>query len=171
MDRAQKHEFVADLSRRLSTAHSVVVAHYRGLSVAEMTKLRRNMADAGAEVQVVKNRLAKIAMAETPFAGINDMFKGPTILAYSPDAVATAKVAQKFADEHEHMVIVGGALDEKRLEPVDVKALSSMPSLDELRGKLVGLLQAPATKLAGVTQAPAGQLARLVAQKPENIAA
>lgn len=171
MDRTQKHAFVADFQARLSNAETVIIAHYRGLTVKNMQELRRTMRAEGAEVQVAKNRLAKIAMADTPFKGIADMLTGPTAIAFSSDPVAPAKIAQAFAKDHEKWVIIGGAMGEKRLEAADVKALASMPSLDELRGKLVGLVQAPAQQLVGLSQAPAGQIARLVAQKPESAAA
>lgn len=163
MDRAQKHAFVTDLNNRLSGASSMVVAHYRGLTVKQLQAFRRKLREQGAEAQVAKNRLAKLAMKDTAFDSVvESMLKGPTLLAFSKDAVAAAKVAQKFADENKQMVILGGALDGKTLSAADVKALSTMPSLDELRGKIVGLLQAPATKVAGVLQAPAGQLARVM---------
>ncbi len=167
MNRVEKQEFVADLKGRLEGQELMVVTHYRGCSVSEMEDLRTRMRAEGVQMQVSKNRLAKLAMASTDFADISDMMKGPTALAFSADPVSAAKVAQKFADENDSFEVIGGAMGEKRLEAADVKELSKLPSLDELRGKLVGLLQAPATKLAGVTQAPAGQLARLIAQKPE----
>ncbi|MDD9920090.1 MAG: 50S ribosomal protein L10 [Alphaproteobacteria bacterium] len=167
MDRAQKEAFVADLHGRLEGAELMVVGHYRGLTVAQMTQLRGNMRQEGGEVQVSKNRLAKLAFKGTPFTVVEEFMTGPTALAFSKDPVAAAKVAQKFADDHENFVVVGGALGEKKLSAEEVKALSKMPSLDELRGKLVGLLQAPAQKIASVTQAPAGQVARVIAAKSE----
>lgn len=165
MDRQQKHTFVTDLQTRLQDAQALVVTHYRGLTVAEMQTLRRQMRDAGGEVQVAKNRLAKLAVKDLPLNAATEFMTGPTALAFSADPVAAAKVAQQFADKNDKLIIVGGALNEKTLSAADIKALSKLPSLDELRGKLVGLLQAPAQRLATVTQAPAGQVARVIQAK------
>lgn len=162
MDRTQKQAFVSGLQAELAQANTLVVAHYRGLTVKDMSTLRRTMRAEGGKVQVAKNRLAKLAFKGTSFEGVADLMVGPTLLAYSADAVAAAKVAQKFADKNDKLVILGGAMGATKLDKAGVKALSDLPSLDELRGKLVGLLQAPATKLAGVTQAPAGQVARVL---------
>ncbi|NBV54121.1 MAG: 50S ribosomal protein L10 [Proteobacteria bacterium] len=163
MDRNQKQAFISQLNADLAQANALVVAHYRGTTVKEITALRRSMRAAGGKVQVAKNRLAKIAFKGTPFeATVSSLMVGPTVLAYSADAVAAAKITQKFADGNDKFTILGGALGEKALDAAGIKALSSLPSLNELRGKLVGLLQAPATKLAGITQAPAGQIARVV---------
>lgn len=171
MDRNQKEAFVQKLNARLAETNAVVVGHYRGLSVAQMTDLRNQMRDADAQIEVVKNRLAKIAFEGTPYTNVSDLMTGPTAVATSTDPVAAAKAAFEFAEKNDEFVILGGALGDKRLEPAEVAALAKLPSLDALRGKLVGLIQAPATKIAGVSQAPAGQLARLIAQKPEQAAA
>ena len=140
----------------------IVVAHYAGLTVAQMQTLRRQMKQAGAQVKVAKNRLAKIALEGTDVATIAPLLKGPTVLAYSGDPVAAAKVANDFAKANEKFVILGGAMGTTALNPDGVKALAALPSLDELRAKLVGLIQAPATKIAQVVQAPAAKVARVV---------
>lgn len=163
MDRAQKRDMVAHLKDVFSSTNCVVVTHYSGLNVAQMTDLRREMRSAGAEFKVTKNRLTKLALDGTPYSALADLFTGPTAIAFSDDPVAPAKVAVDFAKKHDKLVVLGGAMSQTVLDADGVKALATMPSLDELRGKLVGLLQAPATKVAGVLQAPAGQLARVLA--------
>jgi large subunit ribosomal protein L10 len=139
----------------------VVVAHYKGLTVADMQKLRSQMKQAGATVKVAKNSLAGIALDGTDVASIKPLLKGPTLLAYSGDPVAAAKVAVDFAKTNDKLVILGGAMGTTTLNPDGVKALASLPSLDELRAKIVGLVQAPATKIAQVVNAPAAKLARV----------
>ena len=168
MDRAQKRELVATLNEVFSNASVIVVAHYAGLSVADMTDLRRRMRDAGGQVRVAKNRLAKRALEGTDVAGIADLFTGPTCLAYSDDPVAAPKIAVEFAKDHNNLVILGGAMGATVLDASGVKSLASLPSLDELRGKLIGLIQAPAGKIAQVMNAPAGKLARVLAAKAEQ---
>ncbi len=163
VDRARKAELVAELQKTFESNTLVVVAQQSGLTVAEMSDLRKRMRDAGASFKVTKNRLAKIALKGTQFEGLADSFTGPTAIAVSQDPVAAAKVAVEFADKNEKLQIVCGALDAEQLDVDRVKALARLPSLDELRGKIVGLLQAPATKVAGVLQAPGGQLARVFA--------
>ncbi|MEC9292069.1 MAG: 50S ribosomal protein L10 [Pseudomonadota bacterium] len=167
MDKAQKQAFVSELNTNLQDAGVVVVAHYRGLSVAKMTDLRSRMRGEVGTVKVAKNRLAKIAFEGTPYTNISDLMTGPTALSFSEDPVAAAKVAQSFAKENEDFVILGGAMGDTVLDPAGVKNLASMPSLDELRGTLVGLLQAPATKIARVSAEPAAKLARVLTMKPE----
>ncbi len=162
MDRAQKREAVAELNEVFANTSSVVVTHYSGLNVAEISDLRRQMRAAGATFKVTKNRLTKLALDGTQYASISDLFTGPTAIAFSDDPVAPAKVAVDFAKGNDKLVVLGGAMGDNHLDVDGVKALASLPSLDELRGKLVGLLQAPATKLAGVVQAPASQLARVL---------
>lgn len=162
MDRAEKKELVATLSEVFKTTNVVVVAHYSGLTVAQMQTLRRQMKQAGAEVKVAKNRLAKIALDGTDVASIASLMKGPTLIAYSGDPVAAPKVAVDFAKANEKFVILGGAMGKTALNTDGVKALASLPSLDELRAKLVGLIQAPATKVAQLATAPAAKLARVV---------
>ena len=140
----------------------VVVTHQSGLTVAEATDLRRQMRQAGASFKVTKNRLTRLALEGTKFQALQPLMTGPTALAFSEDPVAAAKVCVEFAKQNEKLTIIGGALGEQLLDVNGVQALAKLPSLDELRGKLVGLLQAPATKVAGVLQAPAGQLARVI---------
>jgi large subunit ribosomal protein L10 len=162
MDRAEKKELVATLSEVFKTTNVVVVAHYSGLTVAQMQTLRKQMKQAGAQVKVAKNRLAKIALDGTDVASIAPLMKGPTLIAYSGDPIAAPKVAVDFAKANEKFVILGGAMGKTALNPDGVKALASLPSLDELRAKLVGLIQAPATKLAQLSNAPAAKLARVI---------
>ena len=162
MDRAAKKELVAALNGVFKTSNVVVVAHYAGLTVAQMQVLRKQMKQAGASVKVAKNRLAKIALEGTDAASVAPLLKGPTVIAYSTDPVAAPKVANDFAKTHEKFVILGGAMGTTALNPDGVKALASLPSLDELRAKIVGLIQAPATKIAQVVQAPAAKMARVV---------
>ncbi len=162
MERAQKVEIVASLHEIVANAGLVVVARQQGLTVAEAIELRRKMGEAGATYRVIKNRLARIALEDTPYSGISDLFAGPTAIAFSDDPVAAAKVVVDYAKRNEKLTVLGGGLGEDRLDADRVKALASLPSLDELRGKIVGLLQASATKVAGVLQAPGGQLARVL---------
>lgn len=140
----------------------VVVAHYSGLTVAQMQALRKQMREAGATVQVTKNRLTKIALEGTDLTAVAGLLKGPTLLAYSQDPVAAAKAAVAFAKDNDKLVILGGAMGKTALNPDAVKSLATLPSLDEMRAKLIGLIQAPATKLAQLTNAPAGKLARVI---------
>ena len=163
MDRAEKKEMVAGLHDIFAKASVVVVARYSGLTVAQMQNLRKQMRAAGAKVQVAKNRLAKIALDGTAVSSIGPLLKGPTLIAYSHDPVAAPKVATAFAKDFEKFVILGGAMGTTALNVDGVKSLATMPSLDELRAKLIGLLQAPATKLAQLSTAPAAKLARVFA--------
>jgi large subunit ribosomal protein L10 len=153
---------VASLHEVFSKTAVVVVAHYSGLTVAQMQNLRKQMKQAGARVQVAKNRLAQIALEGTDVASVGALLKGPALIAYSDDPVAAPKVAVAFAKDYEKFVLLGGAMGKTALDVDGVKALASMPSLDELRGKLVGLIQAPATKLAQLTTAPAAKVARVI---------
>ncbi|WP_341989431.1 50S ribosomal protein L10 [Azorhizobium sp. AG788] len=161
MDRAEKQELVTTLTEVFKTTSVVVVAHYSGLTVAQMSKLRRQMKQNGATVKVAKNRLAKIALEGSDVAHVAPLLKGPTVIAYSSDPVAAPKIAVEFAKANEKFVILGGAMGKTALNVDGVKALATMPSLDELRAKIVGLVQAPATKLAQLTTAPAAKLARV----------
>ncbi|MBL4588894.1 MAG: 50S ribosomal protein L10 [Alphaproteobacteria bacterium] len=161
LSRAEKEQVVATWNERFQNSEMVVVTQYAGSTVSEMQELRGSLRENGAEYKVLKNKLAKLAIKGTKFEHLNDMFTGPTGIAISTDPVAAAKVTQKFADSHKKFLIIGGALGEKTLDVAAVEALSKLPSLDEIRGTLVGLIQAPATKIAGVLQAPAGQLARV----------
>ena len=161
MDRSQKAESVAQLNATFNEVGVVVVTRNLGLSVAQSTELRSKMREAGASYKVAKNRLAKLAIADTDYSGIGDMLTGPTALASSVDPVAAAKVAVEFAKTNDKLEIVGGSMGTQVLNAEGVKALASMPSLDELRGTLVGLLNAPATKIAQLSTAPAAKLARV----------
>jgi large subunit ribosomal protein L10 len=162
VDRAEKSELVTTLNQVFKDAGTVVVAHYAGLTVADMTAFRARMRDAGAGVRVAKNRLAKLALKGTDAETIADLFKGPTVIAYSKDPVAAAKVATDFAKANDKLVILGGSMGRISLDADGVKALASLPSLDELRGRLAGLIASPATRVAQVVAAPAAQLARVV---------
>jgi large subunit ribosomal protein L10 len=162
VDRTEKAELVGTLKDIFKSTSVVVVAHYSGLTVAQMQTLRRQMKQAGAQVKVAKNRLAKIALEGTDAAVIVPLLKGPTLIAYSGDPIAAPKVATDFAKANEKFVILGGAMGKTALNPDGVKALASLPSLDELRAKIVGLVQAPATKVAQLINAPAAKLARVV---------
>jgi large subunit ribosomal protein L10 len=162
VDRSQKADLIATLNKTFQTAELVVVTQQTGLTVAEITDLRRQMRAAGAGMKVAKNRLAKRALEGTRYQGLADMFKGPTAVAYSKDPVAAAKVAVGFADKNEKLKIVGGSLGERKLDLAGIKALATLPSLPEMRAKLAGLIAAPATRLATVMGAPAAQLARVV---------
>jgi large subunit ribosomal protein L10 len=168
VDRSQKEAVVTELNGVFNEAAVVVVAEYSGLTVAQMTELRVKMLDAGASFKVTKNRLARLALDGTDYSSLSDKLKGPVGIAYSSDPVAAPKVVMDYAKGNEKFVVIGGAMGTTELDPAGVKSLASLPSLDELRGKLVGLLQAPATKIAGVLQAPAGQLARVLAAKAEQ---
>jgi len=150
-----------------SEAGVIVVAHYIGLTVAEMTELRSQMKEAGGRVKVAKNRLVKRALEGTDAEGIQDLFEGPTCVAFSEDPIAAPKIAVEFAKKNEKLVILGGAMGPTVLDANAVKSLASLPSLDELRAILVGLLQAPATKIARVIQEPGGQLARVLQAKAD----
>jgi large subunit ribosomal protein L10 len=161
MDRNEKAEVVEALRATLTGAGAVVITRNLGMTVAQSTALRIKMRDAGAAFKVTKNRLAKIALEGTPYAGISDMLTGPTGLATSDDPVTAAKIAVEFAKTNDKLEIVGGGMGDTVLDVAGVQALATLPSLDELRAKIVGLVQAPATKLAQIAAAPAGQLARV----------
>jgi large subunit ribosomal protein L10 len=162
MDRAQKAESIESLKGVFADAGAVVVTHYLGLTVAEMTDLRGRLRKEGASLKVVKNRLAQKAMDGSAGAAGDSLFKGPVAIAYAKDPVAAAKVATQYAKENDKFSVVGAVLGTTVLDQKGVGALASLPSLDQLRGTLIGLLQAPATKVAGVVQAPASQLARVL---------
>ena len=171
MDRSQKTQAVAELKSTFSEVGVVVVTRNLGLTVAQSTVLRGKMRDAGAAYKVSKNKLAKIALEGTDYAGLSDLLTGPVGLATSADPVAAAKAAVDFAKTNDKFEIVGGAMGSQVLDAEGVKALASLPSLDELRAKLVGLIVAPATKIATITQAPAAQIARVLAAYAEKDAA
>jgi large subunit ribosomal protein L10 len=173
LDRTEKREFVAGLHQALAVTSMIVVTRNAGLTVAEATDLRRKMRAAGATFKIAKNRLTNLALEGTPFDSIRPLLKGPIALAWSTDPVAVAKTAVEFARTNEKFVLVGGALGAQSLSADGVKALAELPSLDELRGRLLGMIQTPATRIAGILQAPAGQLARVFgafARKDEEAA-
>ena len=161
MDRTEKEAFVAQLRETLNGTNAVVVTHYNGLDVGHMNDLRNRMREAGAQLRVTKNRLTKLALEGTPYAGIADLFAGPTAIAFSDDVVAPAKVVVEYSKQNENLVVLGGALGKERLDEAAVRALAALPSLDELRATIAALVNTPATRIAGVLQAPAGQLARV----------
>ena len=162
MDRAEKAQTIESLKAQFVGHSLVVVAHYTGLTVAELTNLRRQMIKGDASLQVTKNRLARIAIRDTDHANLDGLFRGPTAVALSHDPVAAAKVATAYAKENEKFVVLGGSLGGQLLDVEGIKALATLPSLDALRGKLLGLIVAPATRIAGILQAPGGQLARVI---------
>ena len=168
MLRARKTEIVDSLRGVFNDAGVVVVTHYQGMSVAEVTELRRGMREAGARFRVTKNRLAKIALADTPYSSLADLFTGPTAIAFSSDPVAAPKAAVDYAKRNEKLAIIGGALGGSLLTPEQVRALADLPSIDEVRAQLLGLLTTPAARLISVLQAPGGQLARVLVAHAEQ---
>lgn len=162
MDRAQKAESIEALKGVFDGAGAVVVTHYLGLTVAEMTDLRGRLRQEGAKLKVVKNRLVQKALGDSVSEAGHALFKGPVAIAYADDPVSAAKVSAQYAKENDKFALIGGLMGETVLDEKGVKALASLPSLDQLRASLIGLINAPATKIAGVVQAPAGQLARVV---------
>ena len=169
MNRNEKAELIETLQSTLSEAAAVVVTHQIGLTVAESSDLRGRMREAGAGFKVTKNRLTKIALQGTKYEDISDLFTGPTAMGTSADPVAAAKVLVNFAKENDKLTVIGGSLDGKVLDKAGVEALAKLPSLDELRAKLVGLLNAPATQVARVTQAPAAKLARVIQARADEL--
>jgi large subunit ribosomal protein L10 len=165
VDRAAKAELVTALHDVFKDAGVVVVSHYAGMTVAQMTDYRRKIKAAGGSVRVAKNRLAKIAAKDTDSASIVNLFKGQTVLAYSKDPIAAARIAVQYAKTNDKLVILGGTMGSTVLNPANVKALAELPSLDELRAKLIGLLNAPATKIARTVKEPGAQLARVIQAK------
>ena len=162
MDRAEKQELVASLREVFSSTEVVVVTHYSGLSVTEMNDLRTRMREAGAGLKVTKNRLTRLALEGTDCDPISHLFVGPTAIGFSDDPVAAPKTLAAFAKENEKLRIIGGIMGTSVLDENGIKALAALPSLDELRAKLVGMISTPATRIAGVLQAPAGQVARVI---------
>jgi len=161
VEKAEKREFVTWLNGVFKDSGSVVVAHYAGLTVAQMSELRSKMRESGGSVKVAKNRLAKIALQGTESEGLADLFTGQTVIAYADDPVSAPKVAIEFAKANDKLVILGGAMGATKLDAESVKSLASLPSLDELRARLVGMISTPATRIAQIVNAPAGQLARV----------
>jgi large subunit ribosomal protein L10 len=168
VNREEKQELITSLNAAVAEQAFIAVTHNNGLTVAEVQALRKQMRDAGASFKVAKNRLARLALAGTKFENLSDLLKGPTGLAYSKDPVAAAKVASKFAKDNSKFVILGGNLDGQKMDAAGVETLAKLPGLNELRGKIIGLIQAPATKIAGVLAAPGGQIARVLAAKAKQ---
>lgn len=161
MDRSEKEQLVSSLRQGLAESSLVIVTQQKGLTVAEVSDLRRKMREVDAQYKVAKNTLARLAVVGTQNEGIDSMLSGPTALAYSKDPVAAAKVTIKFANSNEKLKIVGGALNGRLLNSQEIDALSKLPSMDELRAKMIAIISTPATRIAGILQAPAGQLARV----------
>jgi large subunit ribosomal protein L10 len=162
VDRSQKEKAVTTLQQSLTDIACVVITQQAGMTVEEVTDLRRQMRAAGANFKVTKNRLARRALAGTKFERLSPMFTGPTAIAFSRDPVAAAKVAVEFANRNEKLRIIGGGLNDQQLDVQGIKSLATMPSLDQLRAKLIGMLQTPATRIASILQAPGGQIARVL---------
>ena len=169
MKRSDKNDFVQNLKEELKKSSSVVVSHYAGLSVAETDNLRKEMRSNGAKFKVTKNRLTKIALTGTPYESIEDLFTGPTAIAYSSDPVAPARVSVEFEKKFENFKILGGSYEGEKIDNAKINFLATLPSLDQIRAKLLGLLNAPAQKIASITQAPGGQLARLINARSEQL--
>lgn len=168
MLRAEKAQVIDELSAVFDEAGVVVVTHYKGLTVAELSDLRTRSRAVGATFRVTKNKLAQRALDGTPFAPVSELFKGPTAIAFSKDPTSAPKIVAEFAKKNEKLQIVGGGLAGTLLDAASVRALAELPSLDELRGKLIGLLNAPASRLVGLLQAPGGQVARVLAARAEQ---
>lgn len=162
MERAEKREVITSLQSSFATAGSIVVAKNAGLTVADLETLRRQMKQAGGSVKVAKNRLAKLALKETDNADISALFQGPTVVAYAKDPMVAPKVAAAFAEKNQKFVLLGGVMGKTGLDVNNVKALATMPSLDQLRATLAGMLKQPGTRIASILQAPGGQVARVL---------
>jgi large subunit ribosomal protein L10 len=165
VDRAAKHALVTSLNTVFKDTGLIVVAHNTGMVAAQSAEFRKRVREAGGAVKVAKNKLVKLALKDTNAEGISDLLQGPTILAYSKDPIAAAKVAVKYAKENEKLVILGGAMGTSVLDAAGVKTLADLPSLDELRAKIIGLLNAPATKIARTIAEPGAKLARVIQAK------
>ena len=162
MERAEKREVITSLQSSFAAAGSIVVAKNAGLTVADLETLRRQMKQAGGSVKVAKNRLAKLALKETDNADISALFQGPTVVAYAKDPMVAPKVAAAFAEKNQKFVLLGGVMGKTGLDVNNVKALATMPSLDQLRATLAGMLKQPGTRIASILQAPGGQVARVL---------
>ena len=165
MNREEKAELIKKLNSTFNNAGVVVVTHQSGLTVEESTDLRVKMREVGARYQVAKNRIVKLALKDTKYENIIDLFSGPTAIAVSKDPVSAPKTIFKFAKDNDKLSIIGGGLDGKTLSVDEVNQLASLPSLDELRGKLVGLIKSPSQKLANVAVAPANKLVNVLHAK------
>tara|TARA_Y100001970_G_C13861800_1_gene664501 strand:- start:106 stop:627 length:522 start_codon:yes stop_codon:yes gene_type:complete len=167
--RSDKNEFVKKLKKELEDSSSVIVSHYAGLSVIETDDLRKSMRDNGAKFKVTKNRLTKLALTDTKYESITDLFNGPTAIAFSNDPIAPSRVSVDFEKKFKNFKIVGGAFEGEKIDLDKIQFLASLPSLDEVRGKLVGLILAPAQKIASILQEPGGQLARVINSRSESL--
>jgi large subunit ribosomal protein L10 len=167
--RSDKNNFVQKLKDELNSSSSVIVAHYAGLSVLETDKLRKEMRDNGAKFKVTKNRLTKLALADTQYESITDLFNGPTAIAYSNDSVAPSRVAVDFEKKYKNFKIIGGSFEGEKIDQKKINFLATLPSLDGIRGKLIGLISAPAQKIASVLQEPGAQLARLMTSRSKEL--
>tara|TARA_Y100001970_G_scaffold204180_1_gene248594 strand:- start:229 stop:804 length:576 start_codon:yes stop_codon:yes gene_type:complete len=167
--RSEKKDFVESLKEEFDNSSSLVVAHYSGLSVKETDQLRKAMRENGAKFKIIKNRLTKIALADTKFKSIADLFSGPTAVAYSSDPLASSRVAVDFEKKLENFNIIGGSFEGEKIDKEKINFLATLPSLDEIRGKLVGLISTPAQKIASILQAPGGQLARLISSRSKEL--
>lgn len=165
MDRAQKRELVTTLNEQWKGTGVIVVAHYKGMTVAQMTEFRKRVKEAGGAVKVAKNKLAKLALKDTEVETISDLLTGQTCVAYSDDPISAARVSVKYAKENDKLIILGGAMGKTRLDTGGVKALAELPSLDELRSKVIGLVLAPATKVARLVKEPGAKVARALAAR------
>lgn len=162
MDRTEKKQAVAALEEMLASVSLVVLVHYKGLTVQEVSALRKKAFESGVSFKVTKNSLARLALKDTEFSSLSPLMKGPTALAVSNDPVAAAKLVAEFAKENEKLVVLGGVLNKQLMDVAAVNTLATLPSLDELRAKIIAMINTPATRIAGVLQAPAGQLARVL---------
>ena len=169
MKRSEKKDFVQKLVDEINASSSVIVTHYSGLTVEESDHLRSEMRNNGAKFKVTKNRLTKLALQQTQFKDISDLFNGPTAIAYSDDPVAPAKVAVSFEKKLEKFKIIGGGYDGEKINLDKINFLATLPSIDELRGKIVGLISAPAQRIASIMKEPAGQVARLISAQSESL--
>ncbi len=169
MDRARKEELVASMHQTFQKASTVIVTHYSGLSVTEIEQIRSNARESGAQFKVTKNRLIKLALKGTKYEGISDLFQGPTAIAYSDDPVIAAKVTVNFSKENEKLIVIGGAVGDKSLNSSGIKSLAATPSLDESRGKIVGILNAPASKIVGVLNSPAREVVGVLEARTQQL--
>ena len=169
MKRSSKNDFVLKLKDELKESSSLIVTQYSGLSVQQTDELRKEMRSSGAKFKVTKNRLTKIALAETQYESILGLFNGPTAIAYSSDPIAPAKVAVNFEKKFNEFKIIGGSFEGKEIDKDKINFLATLPSLDEIRSKIVGVLSAPAQKIASVLQAPGSQLARLMSSRSNEL--
>ena len=169
MNRSEKKDFVEKLKEELNFSSSVIVAHYSGITVDEAEQLRKDMRNNGAKFKVTKNRLTKLALEDTQFKNIADLFTGPTAIAYSDDPVAPAKVAVNFEKKFKNFKIIGGGFDGEKIDNAKINFLATLPSMDELRGKIVGILSAPAQKIASIVKEPAGKMARMMSAQSKKL--